>query len=535
MRIYLASKRWLLVSGTLLALGLGLLLPASAKANGARHGGPTTWTVSGPVTAARISGGPWTLGQGPATYGTPTAGYCDASGRVTRNPGTELFQPAYFPNVTGSGQHLTGFFDYRPKDTDEAVIAASSDDGGHTWTYQGKALESNPGLCPDATLNDDGQGHPTLVHVNGHDYLYTLDRPTADAPGSQLLVHRVDAGAENPLQGLPTAQPVGTSGAARLTTDVLLPSASIPVATTVGFEIPGTVRVQTTRGLVDVRCASQDGTALTGCVGGSGFAATGAIVETYPVVPKGTEATSGLINPDGILGVLPGTHGGAVTVLYVSKELDYYTSPTQSGACDVPYAMLAQIGEGSAEAPFFGNNEDRSTVRMASTKDGIAFTDKGPVAGLGDNADPSATATRFVSPSGSVVKNPDGTLGLFFAAGNCYDGDSDGFHYIGYATSKDSGKTWSIVNGFDNPLLSVNTAFPSILPDLFSTGRVYSPQVIPAKDGKSATLVFAGYRTPKPLPDPGSTLGTNPRSAYTVGANDLAAYRTILTTTLSAG
>jgi hypothetical protein len=535
MRIYLASKRWLLVSGTLLALGLGLLLPATAKANGARHGGPTTWTVSGPVTAARISGGPWTPGQGPATYATPTAGYCDASGRVTRNPGTELFQPAYFPDVTGDGKHLRGFFDYRPKDTDEAVLAAESDDGGLTWKVQGQALESNPGQCPGPVLDDDGQGHPTLIHVGGHDYLYTLDRPTADTPGSQLLVHRVDAGAANPLQGLPAAQPVGTSAAAKLAAAVTLPSDTIEVTGTAGFEIPGTVRVQTGQGLVDVRCAAADATTFSGCVGGSGTAAAGAMVSTYPVVPRGTEATSGLISPDGILGILPGGHDGTVTVLYVSKELDHYTSPTQAGACDVPYATLAQIGEGKDKAPFFGNNEDRSTVRLATTRDGIAFTDKGPVSGLGDNADPGASATRFVSPSGTVVRNPDGSLGLFFAAGNCYDGDSDGFHYVGYATSKDNGKDWTIVNGFGNPLLSVDSAFPQTSPELYYAGRIYGPQVIPAKDGKSATLVFAGYRTPKPLPKPGTVLGTDPRNLYTVGASDLAAYRTILTVTLKAG
>lgn len=521
MRIYLASKRWLLVSGALLALGLGLLLPASAKANGARHGGPTTWTVSGPVSAARISGGPWTPGPSPAAYASPTAGSCDASGMVTR-PGTELFQPAYFPTVIGSGQHLTGFFDYRPEGAAESVLAARSDDGGRTWSFQGQALESDAGQCPGSGLEDDGQGRPALVHVGGHDYLYTLNRSTADAPGSQLLVHRVDAGADNPLQGLPAAEPVGTSAATKLASAVLLPSPSITVAGTAGFRLPGTVRVQTSDGVVDVHCAAQDGTSFTGCVGGSGFAVSGSTIATYPVVPRGTEATSGLVDPDGILGVLPGTHGGGVTVMYVSKELDYYTSPTQSGACDVPSSALNGTGADQDKAPFFGNNEDRTTVRLATTRDGVSFTDKGPVAGLGDNADPGTTATRFVSPSGTVVRNPDGTLGLFFAAGNCYDGDSDGAHYIGYATSRDSGRHWTVVNGYGNPLISVDTAFPSTAPGPSSAGRLSSPQVVPAKDGRSATLVFAGWRT------------TDPRSHPTDGADDLAAYRTILTTTLAA-
>jgi hypothetical protein len=533
MRIYIASKRRLLLSGTVLALGMAVLLPASAKATGARHGGPTVWTVSGPVTPAKVAGGPWTLGQTPATYGAPWAGYCDANGTVTRNPGTELFQPAYFPNVTGSGKHLRGFFDYRPKDTDEAVLAAKSDDGGQTWTVQGQALESNAGQCPSGVLNDDGQGHPTVLHVDGKDYLYTLTRPTADTPGSQLLVHRIDDDGANPLKGLPAAEPVGTSAGTTLAANVTLPAATIAATSTAGFEIPGTIRVQTAAGLVDVRCSGSTATAFTGCVGGTSWASAGAQITAYPIVPGSAEATSGLVSPDGILGVLPSDDNESVTVLYVEKQLGYFTSPTQAGACDVPLATLAKIGEGKNKAPFYGNNEDLSTVRIATTRDGVHFTDKGPVTGLGDNTDAGANATRFVSPSGTIVRNPDGTLGLFYAAGNCYDGDSDGFHYIGYATSRD-GKAWTIVNGFANPLLSTNSAFPQTTPGLYYSGRIYGPQVIPAHDGKGATMVFAGYRTPKPLPKPGTVLGTDPSQLYTVGASDLAAYRTILTVTLSA-
>lgn len=132
-----------------------------------------------------------------------------------------------------------------------------------------------------------------------------------------------------------------------------------------------------------------------------------------------------------------------------------------------------------------------------------------------------------------MVKNPDGTLGLFYGAGNCYDGDSDGFHYIGYATSK-NGVDWTIVNGFANPLLSVDTTFPKTSPELYYSGRIYGPQVVLGKNGKSATMVFAGYRTPKPLPKPGTVLGTDPGALYTVGAGDPAAYRTILTVPLTA-
>src|SRR5258707_217247 len=85
MRIYLASKRRLLASGAVLAVSTAVGLPATAMAGGRHHGTPTTWSVNGPATPAKITGGPRTLGQTPATYGAPTAGYCDASGWVTRN------------------------------------------------------------------------------------------------------------------------------------------------------------------------------------------------------------------------------------------------------------------------------------------------------------------------------------------------------------------------------------------------------------------------------------------------------------------
>lgn len=538
MRIYLASKRRLAVSAVALAVGTAVVVPATAMAVGGRHHGgrPTAWTLSGQVTPASLTGGPWTLGQAPATYGSPTAGYCDASGNVTRNPGTELFQPAYFPNVSGSGRHLRGFFDYRPKDTDEAVLAAESDDGGRTWTYQGEALESQQGQCPSPVVNDDGQGHPTLLHVGGKDFLYTLTRPTADTPGSQLLVHQVDADAENPLAELPSAQAVGTGASTTLTAAVTLPAATIAAADTSAFEIPGTVRIQTAAGLVDVRCSGSTAASFTGCTGGTGSAASGAAAVAYAVVPAGARATTGLVSPDGILGVLPGKGDDdrdSVTVLYVEKQLDYFKTADQANACAVPYATLALTGEGKNKAPYYGNNEDRSTVRSATTRDGIHFTDNGPVTGLGDNEGTGATDTRFVSPSGTVVKNPDGTLGLFYAAGNCYDGDSDGFHYIGYATSKD-GLNWSIVDGFTHPLLAADSTFPKTSPALYYSGRIYGPQVVLGHDGRTATMVFAGYRTPKPLPKPGTALGTDPNARYTVGADDLATYRSILTVTLTA-
>ena len=222
-----------------------------------------------------------------------------------------------------------------------------------------------------------------------------------------------------------------------------LPAATIPAADTSAFEIPGTVRVQTSAGVQDVRCTDSTATSFTGCTGGTGTRGerrggrppTRSSRPTPRPPPAWSPRTASSA-------CCRASDGRSVTVLYVEKQLDYFTTADQANACAVPFATLNQIGEGKNKAPYYGNNEDRSTVRSATTRDGIHFTDNGPVNGLGDNESTSATATRFVSPSGTVVRNPDGTLGLFYAAGNCYDGDSDGFHYIGYATSKD-GVNWT--------------------------------------------------------------------------------------------
>ena len=54
--------------------------------------------------------------------------------------------------------------------------------------------------------------------------------------------------------------------------------------------------------------------------------------------------------------------------------------------------------------------------------------------------------------------------------------------------------------------------------------------MVPNPDG-TLTLVFSGYGTPKPLPAAGSLLGTA-TPQWTVGAQDSALYRDILTVTL---
>ncbi len=205
---------------------------------------PVYGQASAPIVD-QITGGPWSLTEGsvnavyPAAspsaatsppyspYASGVAGtpgplpnYCGASGAAPETgsingqpAGLQPMEPYYFPFVTeapdGVSGHLIGYFDARPKDTDESLVVASSINNGQTWTYQGTALEQNPGYCPQGDTNDNGQGHATVITIGGTSYLYTVNRPSGDNVGVGMLVHQVNPAATNPLGGLHAAEPVG--------------------------------------------------------------------------------------------------------------------------------------------------------------------------------------------------------------------------------------------------------------------------------------------------------------------------------------
>ena len=105
-----------------------------------------------------------------------------------------------------------------------------------------------------------------------------------------------------------------------------------------------------------------------------------------------------------------------------------------------------------------------------------------------------------------------------FSGGSCIDGDSDAFHYIGYAESTDL-IHWTVINGINNPIASVfpvhilldsngvpggtnNTLIPAHEPIVgptqgFFAGRVYAPSAT-QYDDSNITVMFAGYHTTKP-------------------------------------
>jgi MYXO-CTERM domain-containing protein len=171
-----------------------------------------------------------------------------------------------------------------------------------------------------------------------------------------------------------------------------------------------------------------------------------------------TQRTVGLTNPDGILAVVPGTTGSAVQVLYVQKNVSVSPNVT--------------------------------TVSLASTTDGVNFTPIADATGL------QGTDIEWIGPRGSLTKYADGTYGLFFSGGISADGDADAFHFVGYAESADL-KSWTVVNGLNNPLVSIDFAKDPTGGQPWYAGRVYAPSVTFAADGCTAAMTISGYATKK--------------------------------------
>ncbi len=179
-----------------------------------------TWLPTG--SAPNLAVYPAASGATPYPSGVagtpgPLAGYCAAGYPNNENSSpvgqplniNQPFAPYYFPDIVRNADgSLTGYFDWRPKDADEAIVVAKSTDNGATWQAEGKALDQNGSYCPTADTNDDGQGHPYVMSVGGTTRLYTLQRPAGDYPGVGLLTHPVNPSASNPLASVP-ANPAG--------------------------------------------------------------------------------------------------------------------------------------------------------------------------------------------------------------------------------------------------------------------------------------------------------------------------------------
>ena len=222
-------------------------------------GGPTTTTggTTQPNIAVYPSATSGTVNVSPYSSGVvgtpgPLDDYCGTGNQASessptstpsRQPaGTTLpLAPAYFPHVVPNADgSLTGYFDYRPKDADEALVVAKSTDGGHNWAYEGEALEQDPGYCPSGDVNDDGEGHANVITVGGVSRLYTLERAAGDATGVGMLVHTMSSSVGSPSSpyGLPEAEKSG------IDPNSFVPSGTATVAVSHGAA--STITVQTT-------------------------------------------------------------------------------------------------------------------------------------------------------------------------------------------------------------------------------------------------------------------------------------------------
>jgi hypothetical protein len=374
-------------------------------------------------------------------------------------------EPYYFPFITGTGERLQGYFDYRPKDTDEAVVAAASEDGGRTWNFQQEVLQlrttcpNQPNKEPDGETDsvngnnddngdDDGQGHQFVMSIGGHTYLYTLDRAVNHIDSDDLYIHELMPTRGQPLNGAP---------------------------------------------------AMNDGP-----------------TDATSSLPEIKNHTTGLLDPDGILGVVPGS--SPTKIVYEQKILN--------GDNTGPTALPATQQCNNAWKTYYDNNpfgtatnDDITHLRLAQTTDGIHFTDLGILQGLNDPTTVSATGTRWLATAGTILKLEAGNYGLLFSGGGCIDGDSDAFRYIGYAESRDL-LHWSVINGLENPILIASPYSVTVDPSGafsnsgtlvsvpttpavggvtggFFAGRVYAPSAT-LSDTNMLNVFFAGYHTPKP-------------------------------------
>jgi MYXO-CTERM domain-containing protein len=175
-----------------------LLLPLFLFAASPALALPARWTPIGKPERAVVTGGPWVLAEG--TAAAPTATY------PARNRGTNPFAPYYHAYVTGDDSLFIGYFDYRPKDLGEAVVAAASVDRGRSWYVLSQALTYTP---PSDKPNDDGIGHPFALTVGGNTWLYGLDRSAKNVDSAGLVINPIAGDLWDPLAGAPDAATPG--------------------------------------------------------------------------------------------------------------------------------------------------------------------------------------------------------------------------------------------------------------------------------------------------------------------------------------
>jgi hypothetical protein len=308
---------------------------------------------------------------GSGDFNTETGlGQSSQPGVSTQPSGKTLpLGPDYFPHVVlNSNGSLTGYFDYRPKDENEAVLAATSTDGGKTWTYDQEALQQDPNYCASVDTNDDGQGHPNVVNFGGTttagdvtsggtNDLFTLQRAAGDNEGVGMLVHNLTAAgatANQPLGNLPSAQKTGADPDTfdEDTSAVVVPTSGTTSLTVEYTGTPGTLEDLVAGGFVDL---GQSGTAS------SSNASTADVIQCTGVSPSTDPSDTNLGTPSSP----------------TAETYGMLTGCTASGSNPItvsPDDMLEQvIGYVSAQTPGSVNSTVGDPQTKASTQGAATF------------------------------------------------------------------------------------------------------------------------------------------------------------------
>jgi hypothetical protein len=388
-----------------------LLLPTYTPGGSTTSVGGVTEPNLAVYPGANAGSGVPPYASGVAGTPGPVDGYCASggpnpeSGAVNREPAGEQLpmSPYYFPFVTRDWHGtLTGYFDYRPKDTDEAIVAARSADGGKTWTFQAQALEQNPGYCPSGDTNDNGQGHPFVMSVRGRSFLYTVNRPTGDTVGVGLLVHRLDPRPGNPLGGLPASEAVGVDPDTQAAATVDVPAAagvSLPV-TTFGTGAEQIAAPGAPLAFEDLSAASPSGSAIT-CTGTTATALTGCTAPGGLAVQAGDTLVEALSTATAAVTIPQGPQNAAQTA---GATLDI-TSPS---------ASIASLLAANVPGRFYVDGATVYCVNINGTNTELSnctTTQSGGVSVAADDlltTDPIVPATAQQT-SGLVA--PDGIVG----------------------------------------------------------------------------------------------------------------------------
>jgi hypothetical protein len=473
------------------------LLPAFS------FGGPET-TLGG-VSEPNLAVYPAATGSVPYPSGVagtpgPLDGYCSSLGAnpetgspVSQPAGSVLpYAPYYFPDVVRNPDgSLTGYFDYRPKDADEAITVARSTDAGKSWTGEGEALEQNHGYCPTADTNDDGQGHPYVAAIGGSTKLYTLNRPAGDYEGVGLIVHNVEPNAADPLAGLPSSESVGIDPNTYAQAEVEVPTSggvSIPVSTLGSESSPEHIVAgpyedynvaSPSKSVITCTGASPAPAELTGCtVAGSSslivkanddIVQVIATVSTAATIPAGPNKTSG----EGGLESLKFTNGNTIV------------SPLTTFI----------LNENAPNRLYIDGDSVYCTQSNANPTTKVEFCTNTSGSPLPVSAGAAITSDPILPPDASVttgLKAPDGIIGTLAS----YPGAPSGSTVVLYTQKV---LAYFIVGTTDGSVSG--STYKSGTISLPATTITYTPSVHPSEPlptGESFK-VYVGTETGKPI------------------------------------